>query len=50
MELACRAYLDEPVGPVCERDWPTDFDPLVGAPMRGTLMRLLDACVHWTSG
>jgi formiminoglutamase len=50
MELACRTYMEEPVGPVSERDWPTDFDSRVGAPIRQTLGRLLDACVHWTSG
>ena len=50
MELACRAYMEEPEGPVSERNWPTDFDSRVGAPIRQTLGQLLEACIHWTSG
>lgn len=45
MELACRAYLDEPTGAVSESNWPTPFDDAYAAPIRATLRAMLDACL-----
>ncbi len=45
MELACRAYMDEPLGPVSEANWPTPFDPAYAAPIRVTLHAMLAACL-----
>ncbi|MFY8114022.1 MAG: N-formylglutamate deformylase [Rhabdaerophilum sp.] len=45
MELACRAYLDEPPGAVSESNWPTPFDDAYAAPIRATLRAMLDACL-----
>jgi formiminoglutamase len=47
MELACRAYMDEPVGPVSEEAWPTAYDEAFAAPMRETLRSLLQSCVDF---
>jgi N-formylglutamate deformylase len=45
MELACRGYMDEPLGPVSEGAWPTPYDEARAAPMRATLTRILEACL-----
>lgn len=45
MELACRGYMHEPLGPVSEADWPTPYDPAYAAPMRAALTRILQACL-----
>lgn len=45
MELACRGYLREPLGPVDASAWPVDYDPVFAAPIRDTLHRILDACL-----
>ncbi|MQT13600.1 N-formylglutamate deformylase [Segnochrobactrum spirostomi] len=45
MELACRAYLREPLGPVSEADWPTPYDPAYAAPLRAVLKDVLEACL-----
>jgi formiminoglutamase len=47
MELACRAYMDEPVGPVSEETWPTPYDEAFAAPMRETLRSLLQSCLDF---
>ncbi|MCZ8186895.1 MAG: N-formylglutamate deformylase [Beijerinckiaceae bacterium] len=47
MELACRAYLDEPPGPVSEANWPTPFDDAYAAPIRATLRALLETCLDF---
>ena len=47
MELACRAYLDEPLGPVSEQNWPTPYDPAYAAPVRATLRAILDSCLDF---
>ena len=44
MELACRAYLDEPVGPVTEANWPTAYDSDFAGPMRAVAKRLVETC------
>lgn len=45
MELACRAYIDEPLGPVNETNWPTPFDDAYAAPIRATLREILTTCL-----
>jgi len=45
MELACRAYLDEPLGPVSEANWPSPFDESYATPIRVTLHAMLAACL-----
>lgn len=44
MELACRGYIDEPIGPVGEQNWPTSYDADYAAPIRATLMDVLRTC------
>lgn len=50
MELACRGYLDEPVGPVGPDNWPVPFVPGFAAPMRTTLTRILETATRWARG
>ena len=45
MELACRAYIDEPLGPVNETNWPTPFNDSYAAPIRATLRDILTTCL-----
>jgi formiminoglutamase len=47
MELACRGYMHEPLGPVSESTWPTPYDEARAAPMRAVLTRILQACLHF---
>jgi len=47
MELACRAYLDEPNESVSEENWPGEFDDARSAPAREVLARVLEACVRF---
>jgi formiminoglutamase len=47
MELACRGYMNEPLGSVTEGQWPTTYDEAYAAPMRTTLTRILDACLNF---
>lgn len=44
MELGCRAYIDEPLGPVDESNWPTPYDAAYAAPVRATLTEILTIC------
>ena len=44
MELACRAYLREPEGPVTSANWPVAWDAGRAAPLRAVLERVLIAC------
>lgn len=44
MELACRAYIDEPLGPVDESHWPTPYSESYAAPVRATLTTILETC------
>jgi N-formylglutamate deformylase len=48
MELACRGYVDEPLGPVSEADWPPSYDPAYAAPMRGVLKKILMSAFEFT--
>jgi formiminoglutamase len=47
MELACRGYMDEPIGPVSTTSWPTAWQPGAAIEMRDTLGRVLEACVSF---
>jgi formiminoglutamase len=47
MEIAIRAYLDEPVGAVAPANWPPAFDPDRAAPLRDTLRLILSACLEF---
>jgi formiminoglutamase len=45
MELACRGYMDEPIGPVFVESWPCPLDDARATPTRATLRALLEACL-----
>ena len=45
MELACRGYMHEMLGPVSDEDWPTPYDPDFAAPIKATLTRVLEAAL-----
>ena len=47
MELACRGYMREPVGPVDESNWPVPFDPAYAADITGTLRAILETCLRF---
>lgn len=49
MELACRAYMPEPLGPVGPDAWPTAYDPAYAAPMRAVLTRIFETCIAFAS-
>ncbi len=45
MELACRGYMKEPLGPVSEGEWPSAYDQDHAAPMRAALTLILQTCL-----
>jgi len=45
MELACRGYMKEPLGPVSENEWPTPYEEDYAAPMRAALTLILQTCL-----
>lgn len=45
LEMACRTYLHEPVGPVSPADWPPPFDDTFAAHARGRLAGMFAACL-----
>jgi formiminoglutamase len=45
MELACRGYMPEQVGPLPDEAWPVPFDPDYAAPMHAALEQIIDACL-----
>ncbi|MGC8531474.1 MAG: N-formylglutamate deformylase [Acidiphilium sp.] len=47
MELACRAYLREPLGPVTEATWPPPYDPGFAASTQQILSKILQLCVNF---
>jgi N-formylglutamate deformylase len=47
MELACRAYLEEPNETLSEENWPGEFDSVRAVPAREVLVRVLEACVRF---
>ena len=44
LEVACRAYVDEPVDAPGTHNWPPPYDAGRAASLRATLERLLRAC------
>lgn len=49
MELSCRGYMREPLGPVHEPEWPSSYDPEFAAGLRGTLETILQTALDWVS-
>ena len=47
MELAMRAYLAEPDGPVTIDNWPPDYCPDRAAPLRSVLSAILSSCLEF---
>ena len=47
MELACRSYMQEPLGHVSETDWPSTYDDRKAAAMRATLHEILKTCIQF---
>jgi N-formylglutamate deformylase len=45
MELACRGYLDEPIG-ADPHPWPVPFDPDYARPMTAILRQVIQACLE----
>jgi formiminoglutamase len=45
MELACRGYMREPLGPVVEGQWPAAYDEAYAAPMRAALTLIFETCL-----
>ena len=46
MELACRAYIEEPIGPVDEADWPVAYDEGYARTTRDALKDILTTCAR----
>lgn len=49
MELACRAYLDEPSAPIDQSNWPPPYVPERAAAVRRTLQDVLRRCIEFTT-
>ena len=49
MELSCRGYMKEPIGPVSEGEWPTPYDPSYAAPIRAVLTEILKSCLQFSA-
>lgn len=47
MELACRGYMREPIGPVSEDNWPVPFDASFAAPIAAVLRNILTCCLDF---
>lgn len=47
MELGCRGYMEEPLGPVSEGNWPTPYDPGYAAPIRTVLTAIMQDCLDF---
>ena len=47
MELACRGYMREPVGPVDESNWPVPFDRAYATDITATLRAILEICLRF---
>jgi N-formylglutamate deformylase len=45
MELACRGYLREPLGPVTASNWPVSYDASFAQPLQRLLRQLLETCL-----
>lgn len=49
MELACRGYIPESLGPVSEANWPVEYNPGFAASTRVTLLSVLTACLAFAN-
>jgi len=49
LEVACRAYVDEPTQPFTAASWPPPYDAVRAARLRQTVARLLQACIDYCS-
>ena len=47
MELACRAYMREPIPNVAPENWPGAYDADYAAPVRAILVRVIEACLDF---
>ncbi len=47
LEIACRAYVDEPTQPLTAGNWPPPYDARRAAQLRQTIERLLQACLEY---
>ena len=47
LEIAMRAYMAEPKGPVAEEDWPPAYSEDYAAPLREVLLDLLPQIIDW---
>lgn len=47
MELACRGYIEEPIGAVSPDNWPVPYDPEFAAPLRSVLTTVLSRCIEF---
>ena len=47
MELACRSYINEPIGPVDQTLWPAPYFPDYAAPIQRTLRAILETCLRY---
>lgn len=47
MELACRSYMDDPLGPLTPETWPTPYRRDRAAPMRRVLIDVLNTCLSF---
>jgi N-formylglutamate deformylase len=47
MELACRSYMQEPLEPPGEHNWPPSYDPAFASRTRDVLKQVLEACVSF---
>ncbi|HEX2656482.1 MAG TPA: N-formylglutamate deformylase [Xanthobacteraceae bacterium] len=47
MELACRGYMHEPLGPVTQEQWPSPYSADDAKPMREALIKILQSCLNF---
>lgn len=47
MELACRGYMDDPLGAIDQNRWPTPWDPSKAARMRSALKEILESVLRF---
>jgi formiminoglutamase len=45
MELACRAYMDEPAEPLTSANWPSPYNEDRATPARAVLAKVLETCI-----
>lgn len=49
MELACRGYMQEPIGPVSEDNWPAPYREPDTQPVAPALRAILASCIHFAA-